>query len=261
MLGRSLVYLHHGVVDFTRPCQAADPQAPCRTRDRGRPLTDLRRLVAYDHWRSCVGDERPFTAECRLQHVNGGWRWTHVRAVPLRDDAGKGSEMTVRLPLAGRGQQRTEEEAEFSAPAAAPDRQEPAQSNSADTDAQSRRILAVDDDADIAETLTVALEMTGHQVRQAQTAAKALTTADDFAPEVVILDIGLPDMDGYALANALRARPQTAEALLIAVSGYGQDSDIDKSRVAGIDHHLTKPARLDMLLELIGRRRAATRSR
>ena len=47
------------------------------------------RAVALDHWRGCVADERPFTAECRLQHVNGGWRWTHVRAVPLRDDAGK----------------------------------------------------------------------------------------------------------------------------------------------------------------------------
>ena len=195
----------------------------------------------------------------RLVELHGG-------QVEARSEGpGKGTEMTVRLPLAGRAQHRTEEEAELSAPAAAPDRQEPAPSTSADTNAdtnaQSRRILVVDDVADIAETLTVALELTGHQVRQAQTAAQALTTADDFAPEVVILDIGLPDMEGYALAHALRARPQTADALLIAVSGYGQDSDIDKSRAAGIDHHLTKPAHLHMLLELIGRWRAATPSR
>ncbi len=185
----------------------------------------------------------------RLVELHGG-------QVEARSEGpGKGTEMTVRLPLAGRAQHRTEEEAELSAPAAAPDRQEPAPSNGADTNAQSRRILVVDDVADIAESLMLALDLIGHEVRQAQTAAQALTIADDFAPEVVILDIGLPDMDGYALATALRARPQTADALLIAVSGYGQDSDVDKSRAAGIDHHLTKPAQLRIILELMAHRR------
>jgi CheY-like chemotaxis protein len=175
----------------------------------------------------------------------------HGGQVEARSEGpGKGTEVTVRLPLADTAQHKDEETLERSAPADAPDRQEPP-TTSADTKSESLRILVVDDVADIAESLTVALELTGHQVRQARTAAQALTIADDFAPEVVILDIGLPVMDGYALAKALRARPQTADALLIAVSGYGQDSDIDKSRAAGIDHHLTKPAQLRIIRELM----------
>jgi two-component system CheB/CheR fusion protein len=208
----------------------------------------------------------------RLVELHGG-------EVDARSEGpGKGTEMTVRLPLADRPHNRGKDKSEPSAPPGAPpgappsappsapresaDRQEPATGVSTSagtkTDSASRRILVVDDVADIAESLALALELAGHEVRQAQTAAQALSVVDDFAPEVVILDIGLPDMDGYALADQLRARPKTAGALLIAISGYGQHGDIDKSRAAGIDHHLTKPARLNMLLELIGQRSAVT---
>jgi CheY-like chemotaxis protein len=88
-------------------------------------------------------------------------------------------------------------------------------------------------------------------VRQAGDAREALDLTADFAPQVVVLDIGLPDMNGYELARALRKQPETADALLIAVTGYGQSNDRDKALAAGIDHHLTKPAELTALLTLI----------
>jgi len=105
---------------------------------------------------------------------------------------------------------------------------------------------------DIVYSLSLALQLRGHEVRQADCGEQALAIADDFEPEVVILDIGLPDMDGYTLARKLREHPATSEALLIAVSGYGQDDDRDRSRAAGIDHHLAKPADLKELEALIG---------
>ena len=153
------------------------------------------------------------------------------------DGVGKGSEFILRLPLA-----RNEPPA--IAPAAA--------QADGDNTGEPRRVLIVDDMPDIVYSLSPALQLRGHEVRQADRGEQALAIADDFEPEVVILDIGLPDMDGYTLARRLREHPATSEALLIAVSGYGQDEDRDKSRAAGIDHHLAKPADLKELEALIG---------
>jgi CheY-like chemotaxis protein len=151
--------------------------------------------------------------------------------------------MVVRLPLAAQRRDQRSSDATANAgdlPLAAK------------TTAARRRVLVVDDVADIASSLALALELAGHEVRQAGDARQALAVVDGFAPDVVILDIGLPDMDGYALARALRERPATADARLIAVSGYGQEDDRDKSAAAGIDYHLAKPADLKELLGLIG---------
>jgi signal transduction histidine kinase/ActR/RegA family two-component response regulator len=109
------------------------------------------------------------------------------------------------------------------------------------------RILVVDDNEDAADTLAMLLEASGHEVLVENSSQKALERAVEAAPAVCLLDIGLPDMDGAELARRLRALPQTAHALLVAVTGYGQDSDRARTREAGFDHHLVKPIDLDKL--------------
>ena len=104
-----------------------------------------------------------------------------------------------------------------------------------------RRILLVEDNADVAETTMMLLTLSGHEVRMARDGLQALQMAAVFAPEVVLLDIGLPLMDGYEVARRLRQMPQTAAALLIALTGYGQKSDRQRGKEAGFDGHLLKP--------------------
>ncbi|MEW6020814.1 MAG: ATP-binding protein [Pseudomonadota bacterium] len=104
------------------------------------------------------------------------------------------------------------------------------------------RVLVVDDNADAAAMLAMVLETYGHEVRVEHGSLAALARARDERPDVCILDIGLPDIDGYELAGRLRAQAETRDALLIAVTGYGHDSDRRKALAAGFDHHLVKPA-------------------
>ena len=86
------------------------------------------------------------------------------------------------------------------------------------------------------------LETVGHQVRMANDGPTALEAARDFLPDVVLLDIGLPGLDGYEVAKRLRQQPVLNGVVLVAVTGYGQDSDRQRSQDAGFDHHLVKPA-------------------
>jgi len=138
--------------------------------------------------------------------------------------AGKGSIFTMRLPLAGIERQEPKPVAERPAGSAA-----------------AHRILVVDDNFDAAESMQLMLEKSGHAVAVVHDGLEALDAARDFRPDVVLLDIGLPGMDGFELAAALRALPETSRAHLIAVSGYGQDKDRARSAKAGIDLHLVKP--------------------
>ncbi|MEO7580374.1 MAG: ATP-binding protein [Massilia sp.] len=115
-------------------------------------------------------------------------------------------------------------------------------------------LLIVDDNADAAHTLSLFLEALGHKVRVAFDGHGALGMAVSEAPQVLLLDIGLPDIDGYALARSLRALPQTSRAIFIALTGYGQPEDRERASEAGFDHHLTKPvdpAELARLLDEI----------
>ncbi|WP_052231212.1 response regulator [Burkholderia glumae] len=105
--------------------------------------------------------------------------------------------------------------------------------------------MVVDDSVDGAESMSVLLRILGHEVRTLYEGTSAIAAAAAFQPEVVMLDIGLPGMDGYEIARALRALPATAGALLIALTGYGQESDRQRTRAAGFDHHLVKPATLE----------------
>jgi signal transduction histidine kinase/DNA-binding response OmpR family regulator len=114
------------------------------------------------------------------------------------------------------------------------------------------RVLVVDDNRDAAEATKVLLELGGHSVKMVGTGAEALASAPVFAPDVVLLDIGLPEMDGYAVARRLRELTSTRASCLIALTGYGQPADRERARDAGFDHHLTKPADPDALLALVG---------
>lgn len=106
---------------------------------------------------------------------------------------------------------------------------------------QPRRVLLVDDSVDAAEAMSMLLETLGHEIRVTHDGPSALAMVDDFAPDVVILDIGLPGMDGFEVARQMRTRAVTKAALLIALTGYGAESDKQKARDAGFDHHLVKP--------------------
>lgn len=103
------------------------------------------------------------------------------------------------------------------------------------------RILVVDDNSDAADMLALLLEGLGHTTHVAHDATEALAAIDQLTPELAVLDIGLPGMDGYELARRLRANPITRNTCLIALSGYGQDSDKEQSAKAGFDAHLVKP--------------------
>ena len=114
-----------------------------------------------------------------------------------------------------------------------------------------RRILVVEDSQDVAESLSAWLEDDGHQVHVARTGAEALAEARAFRPEVMLVDIGLPDMSGHELAPKLRELPEVRDALLVAVTGYGQEGERRRSRAAGFDHHWIKPLTLENLSELL----------
>ena len=109
------------------------------------------------------------------------------------------------------------------------------------------RILIVDDNEDGAEMLAMALDSRGHDTRVALDADSAVQIAAEFLPDLAFLDIGLPIVDGYQLAAKLRQLPGLAELQLIAVTGYGQDSDRQRTREAGFGHHLVKPVALDIV--------------
>jgi CheY-like chemotaxis protein len=113
-------------------------------------------------------------------------------------------------------------------------------------------VLIVDDNKDAAESMALLLRLAGHDVRVVHDGPAALEAAASSPPEVVLLDIGLPKgMDGYDVARGLRARPAMRCALLIVMTGYGQEEDRRRSREAGFDAHLVKPVDPDALRELL----------
>ena len=113
------------------------------------------------------------------------------------------------------------------------------------------RILVVDDNLDAAHTLNLFLRATGHEVEIAYCGVDAIEIAKVFAPQVCILDIGLPDMDGNELARRLRRLPQTSDATLVAATGYGRQQDREAASQAGFDHYLVKPVNTLQLGELL----------
>jgi CheY-like chemotaxis protein len=156
------------------------------------------------------------------------------------DGLGKGSRFTVRLP------RHTE------APPAAPP-----PSAALHPAGAPLRLLLVDDNIDAVHTLQLFLRAAGHQVEIAYCAGDAVALAGVVAPDACLLDIGLPDFDGNELARRLRRLPQTANATLVAMTGYGRQQDRDSAEAAGFDHYLVKPVDKTQLSQIL----AATAAR
>lgn len=116
-----------------------------------------------------------------------------------------------------------------------------------------RRILVVDDNADSADTLALLIEMFGADVRVARDGPAALAELESFHPEAVLLDIGMPGMDGYEVAQRIRSRPGSDAVTLIALTGWGTDEDLRLARDSGFNHHLVKPVDMDALRMLLTR--------
>jgi PAS domain S-box-containing protein len=158
----------------------------------------------------------------------------HGGTVEARSEGlGQGSEFIVRLPIVSSGSAAAPV---IDANAAAP---------------IGRRILVADDNQDAADSLAMLLEMNGHDVRVAHDGRAALSIAQSFHPDAALLDIGMPQLNGYEVARALRQEPWGAGITLIALTGWGQESDRQKAIEAGFDHHLTKPVDPDALESLI----------
>ncbi|HJX29865.1 MAG TPA: PAS domain S-box protein [Thermoanaerobaculia bacterium] len=157
----------------------------------------------------------------RLVEMHGG------RVEALSEGKGKGSELVVRLPVLA--------EAETPPPSPVPDT--PARH----AETLSLRLLVVDDNADAADSLGLVLELLGHQVRTLYSGPAVLTSIREDRPDIVLLDIGLPGLDGYEVARRVRADPDLAGVRLIAVTGYGQEDDMKRTRESGFAAHLVKP--------------------
>lgn len=160
----------------------------------------------------------------------------HGGRVEAKSDLGKGSTFTLRLPAIAKGKVSP---SKAPPPAVAPSKK--------------KRVLIVDDNTDSAEMMVMLAESWGHEAFRADDGRAAVSLALEIVPDVVLLDIGLPGMDGYEVAAKLRTDPKTLAARIIAVSGYGQDADRLKSRAAGCDEHLVKPVNLRELERVLGR--------
>ena len=164
----------------------------------------------------------------------------------LSEGTGKGSQFIVRLPLP--------------TPAEALEAEAAIENNMhsdlipdglAEQDPTALKILVVDDNVDAAATLETLLSLWGHEIMTAHDGLGALEAAATFHPDIILLDIGLPGLNGYEVAQRLRSDGALSKTVLIALTGYGQEEDINKAREAGFDYHLTKPVDMNRLHQLI----------
>jgi CheY-like chemotaxis protein len=211
------------------------PQAVVRVTDNGVGIPpDLLERIFEPYQQASQAKERAtgglglgLTVSRRLMQMRGGTVEAHSGG------AGRGAEFVARLALIDRD------------PAA----QQLASLTA--SDGATRRVLIVDDNSDAAESLARLLEISGHDVVSVTSGADALAHAEEGLPDVVLLDIGMPGMDGYEVARRLRALPGSAEIKLIAMTGYGTLADRHESARSGIDHHLVKPVDLAALQTLL----------
>jgi CheY-like chemotaxis protein len=186
----------------------------------------------------------------RLVQMHGG----EVSAAS--EGPGKGSEFVIRLPML-----REEDEPVEAKPESIVDAP-PTQSEmmsvvtplvTVSVAHMARRILIADDNNDALESLATLLQLSGHEVFTATNGGTALQSVERHLPEVVLLDIGMPLLDGYEVAKRIRAQPWGQRITLVALTGWGQDSDRRRSREAGFDSHLVKPLDLETLTDLLAR--------
>jgi signal transduction histidine kinase/DNA-binding response OmpR family regulator len=215
-----------------------DNQAVFRVRDNGigipaeklSSIFDLFTQVDQSLDRSHGGLGIGLTLVRRLIEKHGG------NVTAYSDGADRGSEFVIRLPAIGHGVSENGKKQAVVNEKVDPER---------------RRILVVDDYPLAAETLMKMLQLEGHDVRIAKDGPSAIEEIRCRQPEIVVLDIGLPGMDGYKVARSIRSTPGLEELILIALSGYAQDDDRRQSREAGFNYHLTKPVDVVALQQLI----------
>jgi PAS domain S-box-containing protein len=150
---------------------------------------------------------------------------------------GKGATFTVRLPILELSQS---EKPKFQNPA-----------NASESSTSKRRILVADDNRDVVESFQIMLRILGHEVQTALDGEEAIEKAEQFRPDVIVLDVGMPMLDGYETATRIRQRPWSRDVVLIAVTGWGNDKDKLKSAAAGFDVHLVKPVDATTILEAL----------
>jgi signal transduction histidine kinase len=238
VLGNAAKYTERGGRISLTVCQQGT-DVEIRVRDTGIGIAaealprifDLFTQVRSDHSQSGLGIGLALVR--RLLQMHGGTITAHS------EGPGRGTEFLIRLPLliettqAANGEQSTTR-----TDAASPVR---------------RRILVADDNADALETLATVLELGGHEVFSARNGSLALESAERHLPEVALLDIGMPLLDGYEVARRIRAQAWGKRITLVALTGWGQDSDRRRSQEAGFDSHLVKPLDLDKLTQLLAR--------
>jgi signal transduction histidine kinase/ActR/RegA family two-component response regulator len=163
----------------------------------------------------------------RLVEMHGG-------TVAASSALGQGSEFVLRLPVVP-----------------PPPPQPTSPPAKAETIGPTLRVLVVDDNVDTVTTLAMLVQESGHDVRTAYDGSAVLETALDYRPNVVLLDIGLPGLDGFEVAKLLRRQPALQHAVLVAMTGYGRESDRQRSQEAGFDHHLVKPGDFGKVLQIL----------
>jgi CheY-like chemotaxis protein len=173
-----------------------------------------------------------------LLEMHGG----HIEA--RSEGTGKGSEFIVRLPVL---------------PAIPPTTQPPPPEHRDDLKAPlARRILIVDDNRDIVESLALLLRLTGNEVQTACDGLEAVEAAERYRPEVVLLDIRMPKLDGYTACRRIRETPWGKDMVIIALTGWGHEDDRRKSKAAGFNNHLVKPVKSSALLQLLAETQVQT---
>jgi signal transduction histidine kinase/CheY-like chemotaxis protein len=219
--------------DISVVLESADAEALLRVRDTGVGIPPGRVEAMFGLFvqanptlaRSEGGLGVGLTLARRLVELHGGIVTGHS------EGPGKGAEFTVRLPLAPSAEVRKRPEPEASPRLSA------------------KRILVIEDHADARMALTMLLRLEGHQVAEASTGSEGIALIQEYVPEVVLVDIGLPDLDGYEVARSLRAALGKS-VQIVALSGYVQPADRERARAAGFDAHLAKPVEAATLREV-----------
>ncbi len=220
---------------ITVTAERAGPDVVVRVRDYGigmppdqldavfEPFAQLDRTLERARGGLGVG----LTLARRLVEMQGG------RIFARSDGLGSGSEFSVRLPVLVYGMEERREEPKMT------------------TEAPPRRILIVDDNPDAASSLSTLLRISGHETHVAHDGVAAVAAAEEFRPDVILLDVGLPKMNGYDVCREIRSRDWGRPMMIVAMTGWGQDDDRRRSKEAGFDRHMVKPINYDDLMSLL----------
>lgn len=242
-LTQVLANLLHNAAKYTEPggwiavdVEKEEREVRIRVRDNGMGIDSNTLGIIFEPFRQCEqslarsrgGLGLGLTLVQRLVQLHGG----SVQAASA--GPGRGSEFTLRLPLS-----------DDSAPDARG-------GGTGQGGSGKRRVLVVEDNEDVARSFALLLSAMGHEVKTATSGAEGLKAAPEFQPQVVFLDIGLPDMDGYEVARRLRDSYPRGELLLVALTGYGQRENDTRAQDAGFDHYLLKPGDMEAIERLLG---------